>query len=84
MLRDMIDKTLFAVSSTRRVSTCPGVYLVGGEVGVLRMVATDGHRLAMIERKVSGAKARTFGHPAAEGAGRSTAACLTKPKTTVN
>jgi len=55
-LRDMIDKTLFAVSSDETRLNLSGVYLVGGEAGVLRMVATDGHRLAMIERKVSGAK----------------------------
>jgi len=55
-LRDMIDKTLFAVSSDETRLNLSGVYLVGGEAGVLRMVATDGHRLAMIERKVTGAK----------------------------
>jgi DNA polymerase III subunit beta len=55
-LRDMIDKTLFAVSSDETRLNLSGVYLVGGEAGVLRMVATDGHRLAMIERKVAGAK----------------------------
>ena len=56
MLRDMIDRTLFAVSSDETRLNLSGVYLVGGEAGVLRMVATDGHRLAMIERKVAGAK----------------------------
>jgi DNA polymerase-3 subunit beta len=56
MLRDMIDKTLFAVSSDETRLNLSGVYLVGGEAGVLRMVATDGHRLAMIERKVEGLK----------------------------
>jgi DNA polymerase-3 subunit beta len=56
MLREMIDKTLFAVSSDETRLNLSGVYLVGGEVGVMRMVATDGHRLAMIERQVSGAK----------------------------
>ena len=56
MLREMIDKTLFAVSSDETRLNLSGVYLVGGEIDVLRMVATDGHRLAMVERKVSGAK----------------------------
>ncbi len=55
-LRDMIDKTLFAVSSDETRLNLSGVYLVAGEVGTLRMVATDGHRLAMIERPVTGAK----------------------------
>lgn len=56
MLREMIDKTLFAVSSDETRLNLSGVYLVGGEPGVLRMVATDGHRLAMVERQVAGAK----------------------------
>jgi DNA polymerase-3 subunit beta len=55
-LRDMIDKTLFAVSSDETRLNLSGVYVIAGEAGTLRMVATDGHRLAMIERPVTGAK----------------------------
>ncbi len=48
-LREMIDKTLFAVSTDETRFNLSGVYLESGDDG-LRMVATDGHRLAMIER----------------------------------
>jgi DNA polymerase-3 subunit beta len=48
-LRDMIDKTIFAVSIDETRFNLSGVYLESGEGGI-RMVATDGHRLAMIER----------------------------------
>lgn len=54
-LREMVDKTLFAVSSDETRLNLSGVYLESSESG-LRMVATDGHRLAMIERSVSGTK----------------------------
>jgi DNA polymerase-3 subunit beta len=56
VLAEMIDKTLFAVSSDETRLNLSGVYLVAGEEKKLRMVATDGHRLAMIERPVKGAK----------------------------
>lgn len=55
-LREMIDRTLFAVSSDETRFNLSGVYLAKGENGTLRMVATDGHRLAMIDRKVPEAK----------------------------
>src|SRR5689334_6590049 len=48
-LRDMIDKTIFAVSTDETRFNLSGVYLESGSDGI-RMVATDGHRLAMIER----------------------------------
>jgi DNA polymerase-3 subunit beta len=48
-LREMIDKTLFAVSTDETRFNLSGVYLESADDG-LRMVATDGHRLAMIER----------------------------------
>ncbi len=54
-LTEMISKTVFAVSHDDTRSNLAGVYLdSGGEEGNLRMVATDGHRLALIDRKVSG------------------------------
>ena len=54
-LREMIDKTLFAVSTDETRFNLSGVYLESGD-GLLRMVATDGHRLAMIERTMNTAK----------------------------
>lgn len=56
VLREMIDKTLFAVSSDETRLNLSGVYMVTDQGGTLRMVATDGHRLALIERPVAGAK----------------------------
>lgn len=50
-LREMIDKTLFAVSTDETRFNLSGVYLESSDDG-LRMVATDGHRLAMIERSL--------------------------------
>jgi DNA polymerase-3 subunit beta len=55
-LREMIDKTLFAVSTDETRFNLSGVYVETGEAGTLRMVATDGHRLALVERAVADAK----------------------------
>jgi DNA polymerase-3 subunit beta len=55
-LREMIDKTIFAVSTDETRFNLSGVFLTGGEDGMLRMVATDGHRLAMVDRRVPGAE----------------------------
>src|SRR5436309_3811485 len=52
MLREMVDKTLFAVSSDETRFNLSGVFLSTPEVGTLRMVATDGHRLALVDRRV--------------------------------
>jgi DNA polymerase-3 subunit beta len=52
----MIDKTIFAVSTDETRFNLSGVFLTGGEDGMLRMVATDGHRLAMVDRRVPGAE----------------------------
>lgn len=51
-LREMIDKTLFAVSSDETRLNLSGVYVETPEPGTLRMVATDGHRLALVDRAV--------------------------------
>jgi DNA polymerase III subunit beta len=49
---DMIDKTLFSVSTDETRFHLNGVYLLSkGEV--LRMVSTDGHRLSIVTRPVS-------------------------------
>lgn len=51
-LLDMIQKTIFAVSTDDTRSNLAGIYLESASGGgLLRMVATDGHRLAMIEKK---------------------------------
>lgn len=55
-LREMIDRTIFSVSSDETRFTLSGVYVETGDKGVLRMVATDGHRLALIDRSLSSAK----------------------------
>jgi len=51
MLREMIEKTLFAVSSDEARYNLTGVFLAHtGEEAGMRMVATDGYRLSIIER----------------------------------
>jgi DNA polymerase-3 subunit beta len=55
-LREMIDKTLFAVSADETRFNLSGVFIGSGEQGSIRMVATDGHRLALIDRQVPDAK----------------------------
>jgi DNA polymerase-3 subunit beta len=49
----MIEGTLFAVSLDETRINLSGVF-VENHQGSLRMVATDGHRLALIDRKVEG------------------------------
>ena len=49
----MIESTLFAVSLDETRINLSGVYLENQQ-GALRMVATDGHRLAMIDRQIEG------------------------------
>src|SRR5437667_4319636 len=55
-LREMIDRTLFAVSSDETRFNLAGVFVGNEDDGVLRMVATDGHRLAMIDRRLPNAR----------------------------
>jgi DNA polymerase III subunit beta len=47
----MIDRTLFCVSSDDNRHNLSGIFCEAGGGNVLRMVATDGHRLAMAEEK---------------------------------
>jgi DNA polymerase-3 subunit beta len=55
-LAEMIRKTVFAVSTDDTRSNLAGVFLTkGAKKGTLRMVATDGHRLAMVDRQSTGA-----------------------------
>jgi DNA polymerase-3 subunit beta len=53
LLGSMIESTLFAVSLDETRINLSGVYLENQQ-GALRMVATDGHRLAMIDRQIEG------------------------------
>lgn len=55
-LREMIDRTLFAVSTDETRFNLSGVFLGSGSDGTCRMVATDGHRLAMVERQLPDVK----------------------------
>jgi len=52
VLAMMIDKTIFAVSPDEARYNLSGVYLEAHDAGKARMVATDGHRLSMIDRVV--------------------------------
>jgi DNA polymerase III subunit beta len=52
----MIDKTIFSVSPDEARYNLSGVYVESPAQGKARMVATDGHRLSMIEREVEGFK----------------------------
>jgi len=55
-LREMIAKTLFAVSSDETRFNLSGVFVGNGDDGTLRMVATDGHRLALVDRRLPEAR----------------------------
>jgi len=52
VLTEMIEHTLFAVSADETRVNLNGIHLEQTSDGRLRMVATDGHRLAMITRAV--------------------------------
>jgi DNA polymerase III subunit beta len=51
---EMVERTIFAVATDDARVNLSGVYLERGEKGKLRLVATDGHRLALITRSVEG------------------------------
>lgn len=52
-LKEMIEKTLFAASADETRLNLSGVYLEAQANGKLRMVASDGHRLSLIEREAA-------------------------------
>ncbi len=54
LLALMIERTRYAISTDETRYNLGGVYLEQLDRGVLRMVATDGHRLSLCEREVSG------------------------------
>ena len=53
-LAEMLDYTSFAISSDETRASLNGVLIEASDDAKLRMVATDGHRLAMISRAVDG------------------------------
>ncbi len=53
-LLEMIKKTSFAISTDETRYILNGVFFEPREGGKLRMVATDGHRLSLIERELDG------------------------------
>lgn len=52
ILREMIERTIFSVSSDETRYNLNGVFIEEIKEGKIRMVATDGHRLALIERGI--------------------------------
>jgi DNA polymerase-3 subunit beta len=52
-LLEMIEKTQFAISADETRHNLNGVYFETSE-GAVRMVATDGHRLSLVQRKLEG------------------------------
>ncbi len=54
-LSEMLGYTSFAISSDETRVSLNGILVEGTEDGSLRIVATDGHRLAMITRPIEGA-----------------------------
>ncbi len=50
--REMIDKTLFAVSTDETRYHLNGAYMEAIENNMIRMVATDGHRLAYMDKEL--------------------------------
>jgi DNA polymerase-3 subunit beta len=53
-LLDMIKKTSYAISNDETRYILNGVFFEPREAGKVRMVATDGHRLSLIERELTG------------------------------
>lgn len=53
-LLEMIEKTLFSVSTDETRISLGGVYAESVEKNEIRLVATDGHRLSMVEREIAG------------------------------
>jgi DNA polymerase-3 subunit beta len=51
-LSEMIEKTQFAISADETRHNLNGVYFEASDDKILRMVATDGHRLAMVQRQL--------------------------------
>ena len=54
ILLEMIRKTSFAISNDETRYILNGVFFEPREKGIVRMVATDGHRLSLIDRTLEG------------------------------
>ncbi len=54
VMRDLIDRTLYAASQDDTRPNLAGVCFEPGAPGELRLIATDGHRLAVAEGQVGG------------------------------
>src|SRR6266566_3171639 len=52
-IREMIERTIFSVSTDETRYSLNGAFIEENEKGKVRMVATDGHRLAFDERNLS-------------------------------
>lgn len=52
LMREMIERTIFSVSTDETRHSLNGVFIEEAESSKVRMVATDGHRLALIERQI--------------------------------
>ncbi|MDT8442212.1 MAG: DNA polymerase III subunit beta [Desulfuromonadales bacterium] len=62
LCKEMIDKTLFAVSTDESKYNLNGIFVqIPAESNSLRMVATDGHRLSMIDKVVDDVTSEEFG-----------------------
>ena len=53
-LLEMIEKTQFAISADETRHNLNGVFFETGEENSVRMVATDGHRLSLVQRTLEG------------------------------
>ena len=53
-LEEMISKTIFAVSPDELRRNLAGIYFEQADKTVLRLVATDGHRLSLVEKNIDG------------------------------
>lgn len=60
IFREMIEKTLFAASPDETRLNLSGVYAEATETGKIRMVASDGHRLSLVERQAAVSEAATW------------------------
>jgi DNA polymerase-3 subunit beta len=53
IIREMIERTIFSVSTDETRYSLNGVFIEESDQGKVRMVATDGHRLAFDQRNLS-------------------------------